>query len=97
MNNSFQDREDKYKVAGPQGTRTPPSPDHAFVDRIEGDRAVLVHGENVHDVHISTLPPGTKEGDWIHMGDSKYKERNPNPESDTTAKYRPWPPGDAKL
>jgi hypothetical protein len=37
-----------------------------FVDRIEGDWAILISAQNEHvEVLVSRLPPGTKEGDCV--------------------------------
>ena len=42
----------------------------AVVDRIEGDIAVLLIGDNEVKLHVALadLPSGTKEGSWLKVG-----------------------------
>jgi hypothetical protein len=56
-------------------------PGKEFVDRIEGDLAVLIkHGDGdgddyeTHDVPVSSLPKGTKQGDWVSTGNPLYQD-----------------------
>jgi hypothetical protein len=44
-------------------------PHRAVVDRIEGALAVLLVGEQEHEVHLSVadLPEGAAAGAWVHL------------------------------
>jgi hypothetical protein len=48
---------------------TPAAPRRStvFVDAIEGRTARLVWGERTVEVPLSSLPDGTKEGEWIEI------------------------------
>ena len=45
----------------------PPAPSLLFVDAIEGDKARLLWGVEAFDVPAGLLPPGTREGAWLHL------------------------------
>ena len=75
----------------------------AFVDRIEGDKAILLigpNGEHTQEVHVSTLPPGTKEGSYVNLGSpSPYQPPTPAqaPPDPPQANRTPMPPGGMRL
>lgn len=57
---------------------------NAVIDRFEGDYAVILLGEEVHEIVVSIkhLPKGAKEGSWLKItfeldpeGTQKQKEK----------------------
>ncbi|HZZ83121.1 MAG TPA: DUF3006 domain-containing protein [Anaeromyxobacteraceae bacterium] len=47
----------------------------AFVDRIEGEVAVLLIGERQWNLPAALLPAGTGEGDSVELSAKKLKRR----------------------
>lgn len=46
---------------------------YLYIDRIEGEVAVLADSEGrTSDVQISELPQGAGEGDWLSAEDGRY-------------------------
>lgn len=74
-------------MASRRGLGHEQGPGDMFVDRIEGDRAILLkkgpNGTETQEVPVSALPHGTKEGDIIPSGGGKQSMYSPAPgESD---------------
>jgi hypothetical protein len=63
----------------------PQQPGQEFLDRIEGDMAVLMTGEGQErNVPVANLPPGAKEGDTISMDDTSPTSLYGNNNSDAS-------------